>query len=136
MTDIEHLSNSTSWALLRETPIGRVALPGADDIEVFPVNFLVDHGSVVFRTGPGTKLTLVNDGVRATFEADSVDRAEQTVWSVVLKGPIEVVRASAAIVDSFDVDVTTWHAGAKPTYVRLTPDVVTGRRFAIDPNPV
>ncbi|BAN02047.1 pyridoxamine 5'-phosphate oxidase family protein [Ilumatobacter coccineus] len=133
MNDIEDLGNSTCWSLLRQTPVGRIALQGGDDIEVFPVNFVVDHGSVVFRTGAGTKLRLAEDGQRATFEADRVDDTSQLVWSVVLKGPVAVVRGRSAIVDTFDVDISTWHAGPKPTYVRLTPDVVTGRRFAPDP---
>ena len=39
-------------------PLGLV-VGGADgEIEIFPVNFIVDHGSIVFKTAAGTKLSL------------------------------------------------------------------------------
>ena len=128
---IEDLPTSTCWALLRTVPIGRIALPGQADIEIFPVNFLVDGSSIVFRTAPGTKRTLIGEGARCSFEADFVDVGEQLVWSVVLKGPVRPVVGHEAIIATFDMEVPTWQAGPKPTYIRLKPQVVTGRRFPI-----
>jgi hypothetical protein len=52
------------------TAVGRNSVRGVDDIEVFPVNFLVDGGTVVLRTAPGTALAMIADGVSGTFEAD------------------------------------------------------------------
>lgn len=128
---IEELSPSTCWSLLRDIPIGRIALPGDGDIELFPVNFLVDGGSIVLRTATGTKLSLIAGNSRATFEGDDIDVVAQTAWSVVLKGTVDVVHGHDAIIDTFDVDVQTWQSGPKPTFVRLVPDSVTGRRFPI-----
>lgn len=128
---IEELSTSTCWSLLRDVPIGRIALPGAEDVEVFPVNFLVDGGTIVLRTAAGTKLSLIGVSSRATFEVDDVDVVAQTVWSVVLKGAVDVVNGHEAIIETFDMEVPTWQSGPKPTYVRLVPDSVTGRRFSI-----
>jgi nitroimidazol reductase NimA-like FMN-containing flavoprotein (pyridoxamine 5'-phosphate oxidase superfamily) len=128
---IEDLSVSTCWALIRTVPIGRIALPGTDDIEIFPVNFVVDGGSIVFRTAPGTKRTLIGDGVRCSFEADHIDVGEQLVWSVVLKGPVRPVLGHEAIIATFDMEVPAWQAGPKPTYVRMKPQLITGRRFPI-----
>lgn len=54
----EELSASTCWSLLRDVPVGRIALHGVDDeIEIFPINFIVDRGSIVFKTATGTKLS-------------------------------------------------------------------------------
>lgn len=128
---IEELSSSTCWSLLRDIPIGRIALPGEQDIELFPVNFVVDHGTVVLRTAAGTKLSLIETSSRATFEADDIDVVAQMAWSVVLKGAVHAVLGHEAIIDIFDIDVPTWQSGPKPTYVRLVPDSVTGRRFPI-----
>ncbi len=131
---IENLSASTCWALLRTVPIGRIALPGIEDIEIFPVNYVVDGSSIVFRTAPGTKRTLIGDGARCSFEADHIDVGEQLVWSVVLKGSVRPVVGHDAIIATFDMAVSTWQAGPKPTYIRLKPQVVTGRRFPIVPD--
>lgn len=128
---VEALSTSECWALLRDVPIGRIALRNDDEIEIFPVNYLVDHGTVVFRTARGTKLTLIEHGVACTFEVDEIDVAERLVWSVVLKGSARPLRGHEEVTASFDMEVPTWQAGPKPTYVRLTPDSLSGRRFPI-----
>jgi nitroimidazol reductase NimA-like FMN-containing flavoprotein (pyridoxamine 5'-phosphate oxidase superfamily) len=47
------LSATESWALLRQTDVGRLAVIVDDRPDIFPVNYLVDHGSVVIRTAPG-----------------------------------------------------------------------------------
>ncbi len=130
-SDIEDLSASQCWRLLRTVPIGRIALHHDDEIEVFPVNYVVDGGTVVFRTAAGTKLTLIGQDPTCTFEADEIDVAEQLVWSVVLKGTAKPLRGHDEITSSFDMEVPTWQAGPTPTYVRLTPAVISGRRFPV-----
>lgn len=127
--EVEELSPSDCWALLRERPVGRIALQDGEEIEIFPVNFIVDGGTIVFRTAHGTKLRLIGTGARCTFEADAIDSVDQLVWSVVLKGVAKPVAGHDAMIASFDVKVSTWQAGSKPTYVRLTPQSVSGRRF-------
>ncbi len=132
--EVEELSTSTCWALLREAEVGRIALHGTDDeIEIFPINYIVDHGSIVFKTATGTKLALADQHGRAAFEADDFDFYSGTAWSVVLRGTPEVIKHHDDVIASFDLQVRTWHVGHKPTYVRLTPDVLTGRRFHVDP---
>jgi nitroimidazol reductase NimA-like FMN-containing flavoprotein (pyridoxamine 5'-phosphate oxidase superfamily) len=42
--------------LLAERHLGRLALTDPDGPVIFPVNYAVDEGAVVFRTDPGTKL--------------------------------------------------------------------------------
>ena len=44
------------WTLLRHTEVGRLAVTMGTSPDIFPVNFAVDRGSVVFRTAEGTKL--------------------------------------------------------------------------------
>jgi nitroimidazol reductase NimA-like FMN-containing flavoprotein (pyridoxamine 5'-phosphate oxidase superfamily) len=131
--NVEELSVSECWALLRDVPIGRLALLGGDEIEIFPMNYLVDGGTVVFRTAHGTKLKLIGSGAPCTFEVDEIDVAEGIVWSVVLKGVAKPLRGHEEITASFDMEVPTWQAGPKPTYVRMTPHAVSGRRFPITP---
>ena len=130
------LSPSRCWSLVRGVAVGRIAFRGAaGDVEIFPVNFVVDRASIVFRTAAGSKLTFAESGGRCTFEADEIDIARADVWSVVMKGPISVIRGQRALIETFDLDVDVWQSGHKPAYIRLTPDVVTGRRFVIDAAP-
>ncbi len=128
------LSTSQCWARLRDAPIGRVALRAGDEIEVFPVNHVVDSGSIVFRTAAGTKLELIGDGAPCTFQADEIDVGRALVWSVMLKGTARPVRNLDDIVATFDMEVPTWHAGPKPTLIRIRPHAISGRRFPILPS--
>lgn len=131
---VEELSVSECWALVRDVPIGRIALQGDSGIEIFPINFLVDGGSILFRSALGTKLALIGDGAPCTFEVDEIDVADRLVWSVVLKGDARPVRGHDAIVATFDMEVPTWQAGPKPTYVRVVSTSITGRRFPLVPS--
>lgn len=132
---VEELSTSACWQLLRDASIGRIALHGVDaEIEIFPVNFIVDHGSIVFKTEMGTKLSLADQQGRAAFEADDFDFSEGTAWSVVLRGTPQVIKHHDDVIDSFDLQIRSWLVGHKPIYIRLAPDVVTGRRFRLKPD--
>jgi nitroimidazol reductase NimA-like FMN-containing flavoprotein (pyridoxamine 5'-phosphate oxidase superfamily) len=74
------------WALLRSAAVGRLAISTADEPDIFPINFVVDHGTVVFRTAEGTKLAGSVLGRAVAFEVDGYDAYEGEAWSVVLKG--------------------------------------------------
>jgi uncharacterized protein len=78
------LGGSESWGLLRETVVGHLAGIVGDQPEIFPVNYLVDHGSFVFRTAEGTKLANAI-GRPGAFEVDGYDAASGEAWSVVVK---------------------------------------------------
>ena len=58
---------------------------------VFPVNFVLDRHTVVFRTEPGTKLQAAGRGSRVCFEADGTDVAGRAAWSVIVRGDITEV---------------------------------------------
>ena len=65
------LSTAESWTLLREAVVGRLAVMVDDHPEIFPVNHMVDRGSVVFRSAAGTKLA-GSVGHLVAFEVDEV----------------------------------------------------------------
>jgi len=54
---------------------------------IFPVNYATLDGDVVFRSGPGTKLTAAARGSVVAFEVDEADRFAHTGWSVMVVGP-------------------------------------------------
>ncbi len=126
------LDVSESWALVREAVVGRLAVVTIDQLspDVFPVNHVVDHGSVVFRTAPGTKLSAAVDRPVA-FEVDGYDPDTGVAWSVVIKGIAREVRRLYDVVDAIDLPLFPWHAAPKPRIVRIEPEEISGRRFHI-----
>lgn len=140
MEPIEQLSVSECWTLLRSVDVGRLATPTAHGgVDVFPVNHVVDQGSIVFRTALGTKLANAVEATEVAFEADNAARtiAEQfdDPWSVVIHGSAELITLDTDLFDSFELTVRPWHVSQKPYYIRLVPTTVSGRRFVIDPTP-
>ena len=70
--DIEVLSTKECWELLRDSVVGRLAVTVDGRPDIFPVNPVVDHGSIVFRTSAGTKLAATK-GHEVAFEVDGYD---------------------------------------------------------------
>lgn len=146
---LEVLDESTCWELLRSVPVGRLAIPVDGDVEIFPVNHLVDQGSLVFRTAPGTKISEIapperpgedppERSCRVAFEADSAAEVaagrEVMAWSVVVHGDASLLTTPTDLFDSFDLDVRPWHLASKPFFVRIVPESVSGRRFRVRRN--
>ncbi len=122
------LSVSAAWALLREEVVGRVCVVVNEQPEIFPVNFLVDHGSIVFRTAEGTKLT-ASIGRPVAFEVDSYDPSNGEAWSVVVKGTAREVLRMHELIDTLELPLFPWHAAPKRHVIRIEPGVISGRRF-------
>jgi nitroimidazol reductase NimA-like FMN-containing flavoprotein (pyridoxamine 5'-phosphate oxidase superfamily) len=128
------LSAHDCWALLRGSEVGRLAVVVDGRPDIFPVNFVVDHGSVVIRTAPGTKLAAAVQGASVAFEVDGYDAAAGEAWSVVLKGQVERVRSIEDAEGTVGLPLFPWHAAPKPSFVRIAPGELTGRRFrVVDP---
>ena len=128
-TPTTKLEPDACWALLRGTDVGRLAVVVGERPEIFPVNYAVDRGTVVFRTDPGTKLAGVVSAPAVAFEVDGYDEESDQAWSVVVKGSAEVVRGFIQLLDTTDLPVFPWQATTKGQFVRVVADEVTGRRF-------
>lgn len=81
---VTRLSEAEAWELLRSSPVGRLATVINRQPDVFPVNFVVEGTSVIFRTAEGSKLLQVTVNERVAFQADGW--VTDTGWSVVAKG--------------------------------------------------
>ena len=132
-TPLEVLSESECWRLLRGVDVGRIAIATEDHrVEIFPVNFVVDHGTIVFRTAAGTKLTRAARASEVAFEADDSDlEGDGVAWSVVVRGAAERIEGRTDVFDAFGLDLRPWHASNKPYFVRLVPTETSGRRFVV-----
>ncbi len=130
---MRELGISECWSRLRSSAVGRIAVyTEADGVNIFPVNHVVDGGTIVFRTADGTKLAGIGDGYTAAFEVDGTDN-EHHAWSVVVKGTAHVITLREELFNIFDLDVQPWHDGDKPCFVRIAPSAVTGRYFSMAP---
>lgn len=133
-TDVENLPVNRCWELLHEAGVGRLAVWVEDHPDIFPVNFVVDHGSLVFRSAEGTKVSAALSDVPVALEIDGYDAADGTAWSVVARGRAERIRSIEGLMDTVDLPLFPWQAGPKGIFVRIVPELVTGRRFpAADP---
>jgi uncharacterized protein len=131
-TGVEVLERAECLRLLEADVIGRLAVIAGGAPQVFPVNYVLDGDTVVFRTASGTKLD-IGSRAPAAFEIDAFDRLARSGWSVVVTGRLEEATAHDATL--FDrvrhLPVEPWAAGDKPHWVRLVPSRITGRR--VDP---
>lgn len=129
----EILDAQECWDLLRGVSLGRLAVLSDDHPEIFPLTYLIDRHTVVFRTGPGTKLTAALRGAPVALEVDGVDPKPNIAWSVVVKGPAALIDQSGGFLASSAQHLLPWEAGSKDYFVRITPEAVTGRRFTVAP---
>jgi uncharacterized protein len=121
------LSESECWDLMAGVTLGRLVTSVDGQPEIFPVNFAVQHRTVLFRTAEGTKLvsTVINNNV--LFEVDDHSVAEG--WSVIVKGIARSLRTEEEFEEAERAQVLPWVASEKTHYVRVLPRQVTGRRF-------
>jgi nitroimidazol reductase NimA-like FMN-containing flavoprotein (pyridoxamine 5'-phosphate oxidase superfamily) len=127
---VQELDTSTCWTLLRTAELGRLAVVVDGLPDIYPVNYVVDHGSVVFRTAAGSKLDAAVHGAGVAFEVDGADDFGNA-WSVVLRGHASERRGMDEALETAALPLFPWHGARKPHFVRITPDVVSGRRFPI-----
>ena len=129
-TATETLDATTCWALLRDAPVGRLAVLVDGRPDIFPVNAIVDHGTIIFRTAPGTKLAAASRADVA-YEVDGYDVQDGVAWSVVVKGRGHVVRESHEWLSAAELPIFPWQEGRKSWFVRIEPQNVTGRWFRV-----
>jgi nitroimidazol reductase NimA-like FMN-containing flavoprotein (pyridoxamine 5'-phosphate oxidase superfamily) len=129
--DTEVLSTNECWALLRDSVVGRLAVTVNGDPDIFPVNPVVDHGTIVFRTTAGTKLAATK-GRNVAFEVDGYDTDTARAWSVVLKGRVHEILEVEETLRALRLPLYPWQPGRKPRFVRIEPVSVTGRRFVVE----
>ncbi len=127
----ETLTTEECWALLGDAAVGRLAVDNGGRPDIFPINYLVHDGSIVFRSGPGTKLAAAVLMHHVAFEIDGYLPAERTAWSVVVKGRANLIERMQDVYDAQDLPLFPWVASEKPDFVKITPDDVTGRRFHV-----
>jgi uncharacterized protein len=127
------LSESECWNLLASVALGRLVTSVDGQPEIFPVNFVVQNRTVLFRTAEGTKLVSAAINNRLLFEADEHNVSEG--WSVIVKGTASTLRTDELLEEAERAQLLPWTATVKQHYVRVKPLAVTGRRFRFGSEP-
>ena len=125
------LSTEECFDLLGAESVGRLAVSIRDRPDIYPINYVVDRGAVVFRTAQGTKLAASVLGRGVAFEIDGVDPDAGEAWSVIVKGHAVEIERMYDVVDALALPLFPWHASPKNHFVRIEPVEVTGRRFHV-----
>ena len=123
------LSAEECLELLQHQTVGRLAVSIRDHPDIFPLNYVVDRGGIVFRTAEGTKLAAAVLGRGVAFEIDGV--AGDEAWSVVVKGHAVEIERMGDLLDALELPLFPWHASPKHRFVRIDPVLITGRRFRV-----
>lgn len=127
------LSEDENWKLLGSVALGRLVTNFAGEPEIFPVNFVAQDRTVLFRTAEGTKLFSAVANHAVVFEVDDHNLIEG--WSVIVRGRARLLKTDADVQRAERAQLLPWTATLKPHYVRITPTEVTGRAFRFGPEP-
>jgi uncharacterized protein len=125
----EILDRATCLELLATAQVGRLAWAAADGrVHIRPVNYTLAGADIIVRTAMGSILEAALAKLPVTFEADELEPALETGWSVVISGVAEDLGSTteAALLRE---SVRPWARGSRPNVVRIRASDVTGRRL-------
>jgi uncharacterized protein len=126
---LQRLSRDECLVLMASVPVGRIiytrrALPAVE-----LVNFALDHGDIVIRTDRSGKLAAATRGAVVAFEADQVDLAGQSGWSVTVIGPSSEVTDPGELARLEALSLRAWAPGERDHFIRISPVMLNGRRL-------
>jgi nitroimidazol reductase NimA-like FMN-containing flavoprotein (pyridoxamine 5'-phosphate oxidase superfamily) len=139
------LTTGECWQLLASVPIGRVVFTHRAMPAIRPVNHLVEGRTIIIRThlsaaiasraaapagtGAGSEGGRAEEpGSVVCYEADQIDPARHTGWSVIVTGLARMVTDPGAIARYADA-LEPWMAGDMNQVVAIEPRFVSGIRL-------
>ncbi len=127
---ISVLDTDDCVALLRSTPVGRIAFVHDDRLTVLPVTFAWSDDAIVFRTLDGEKLQAADQFQDVAFEVDEWDVRSHTGWSVLVRGVAEHIEDWAEIEQLEQTELVPWAREEwRRMWVKVVPGEITGRRI-------
>ena len=123
---LEVLDRAECIRLLRTVHLGRIGITTGALPTILPINFRVDGGRLLFRTGVGTKLDAATRGAVVAFEADAIDPTYHSGWSVVVTG---IAREVDDPDDRAVYSTPRWAPRQSERLVEVSIDQISGRRL-------
>lgn len=124
---VTELSTDECWQLLGAHEVGRLATTAGGVLDIFPIAYVVEDESLVFRTGPGTKLLELTINENVALEIDHYDDVEG--YSVVVHGHAHQLDTMSEVDDAKALGIPELFPTERPRVVRINPTEITGRRF-------
>ena len=124
---MELLSTEECERLLGAGGVGILALRGVEAPVLRPVNFVLNDGWLMIRTGIGQIFEAADSAQPASFVFSNTDAVEHTGWSVVVSGRLLEHRK---VMESPNIPLRPWTRAEKDNYVGLSIVEITGRRIA------
>jgi uncharacterized protein len=119
------------FALVECQPIGRLGVTQDALPIIMPVAYSLLDRTPVFKVGSGTVQRAAKQGAVCCFEVDAASADWSTAWSVMMIGRLAVIGDPPTIARASALGLPSWpgHAGTVTAFVRLVPQLVTGRRL-------
>lgn len=131
--EVAALSPAECWEKLSRQELGRIVTHVGDTIDIFPINYVTDHETLVFRTAEGSKLLELTVNENVLFEID--DYTESEAWSVVVRGHAHRLETTDQVEHADTPALQPWIPTLKYNYVRVDPTTLSGRAFHRGPEP-
>jgi nitroimidazol reductase NimA-like FMN-containing flavoprotein (pyridoxamine 5'-phosphate oxidase superfamily) len=122
------LTQDECWQMLREEEFGRLAFRLVDEVHITPLNYAVDHDTLLFRTAGGNKLLSVAMGSEVALAIDRYD--DDSARSVVVRGSARLLGEDEEH-RAENVPLRPWVGTVKYNVVEITPRLITGRAFRL-----
>ena len=124
------LDRAESLRMLATAPVGRLiftvnALPA-----VRLMNFAVVDGLIVLRTAADTTIARKVDDVIVAFEADDLDPATSSGWSVVVTGRATRVSDPDLMARYRNIPLMPWAPGERDQFLTITIEILEGHRVS------
>jgi nitroimidazol reductase NimA-like FMN-containing flavoprotein (pyridoxamine 5'-phosphate oxidase superfamily) len=126
---VRDLTRAECLQRLGGSTFGRIAATSRALPIILPVNYRLVHDRIVFRTSPGTKLTLAVAGAVVAFETDAVDPIGHAGWSVLAIGRATVVTEPAEVEQLDAAGVPRWAEGGDERFISIATTELTGRQI-------
>jgi nitroimidazol reductase NimA-like FMN-containing flavoprotein (pyridoxamine 5'-phosphate oxidase superfamily) len=133
--DLAPLSGDECRTLLARHRVGRIVFMDPRGPVALPVNYVLDHADIVFRTSPSSSIHSTPATGRVSFEIDEIDEDEHLGWSVLATGTVARVDDPADLRHVMLLGPTPWARGPRDHYFRLSVQSITGRRLVFDDAP-
>jgi hypothetical protein len=134
---LEVMTEAEAVSLLATMPVGRLVYSDRALPFVVPVSFVVDGVDIIIRTGRRSRLATHAPGNIVAFEVDDIVIARRSGWTVVVTGRVERVDDPVDVARLGALRLQTWVPHETDCYLRLRPELITGRRIpAVPPVPV
>jgi nitroimidazol reductase NimA-like FMN-containing flavoprotein (pyridoxamine 5'-phosphate oxidase superfamily) len=124
---VTELTESASWTLLERATLGRLAVSERDVPHLYPVNFVCDQQTILFRSANGDKLRQLEGNPSVAFEVDGeVDRG---AWSVTVEGLASALDAGPELTPREIEKFPPWAPIEPYVFVRIEPLSIRGRQW-------